>query len=1068
MLSASITTLASFNGFDGSSPAGDLFLSGSTLYGTTRGSANGGPEIFSLPTAGGTPSIVPSSGGVPSPAVLSGGTLFGVDIFGGLSGDGDVLSMPFSGGTPVTLGSFNGTNGAYPTSLIVSGNTIYGTTEADQNIPAEIFSLPTSGGTPTVLASFDATTEGTLLPGLILSGTTLYGTASGGGAGDGEVFSLPTTGGTPTLLGSFGSANEYPSGDLVLSGQTLYGTADEGGLSPGDYDGEVFSLPVSGGTPTLLAPLDNMDGSGLIVSGSTLYGTAQYSGSSSFDGAVFSVPMAGGNATVMALTSDADGSGPNSLILSGSTLYGTTASVDGAPYGGTVFSLPVTATAAGLRVLSDPANLTVDSGAAASFTATAQGSPTPTTQWYVEPAGTSTFTAIAGATSSSYELTSTTGSESGNQYEAVFTNSHGSVTSTPAELSVLSTPSTIASFDGNNGQSPSAIVVSGSSIYGVTSGGGANGDGEVFSVPVAGGTPSMLASFGSTDAGPIDLILSGNTLYGMTLASGSSGTATVFSLPISGGTPTVLASFSVAGEIQPGELVLSGNTLYGAVNNIGSGGFDIFSLPVAGGTPTVLTTTSEEAYISSLTVSGGVIYACEATYGDAGGFLISVPVGGGVTTFLAGLAADGDGQRATSLVVSGNTLYGSTEYSIGEGDEDGGDQEIFSMPTSGGRFAGLYNIGIEGYATDLSLSNGTLYGAMTQAGQDYAFSLPASGGTPALLAQLSSVPSDLILSGGALYGTLPRGGANGDGEVFSVPLETTPVAPASSTISLTSSHVPVYQGQHVTLTATVAAAGGAAGIPTGTVTFYDDGKAISTPLTLTGGTASFTDTTLPIGSDSITATYSGDANFASASTASALIATVRAGPAGTTHSPAPPTIMGATNSASTHGYTIAASVIGTDSGPGGAAGLTYTWTAIQLPAGAKRPTFNVNGTNAASSIIARFSKDGGYILKCEVKNASGEFVTTDVSVTVNQKATSLKIEPHDARIAADGTRQFTGTVLDQFGHPMRTAQNLTYLVTSGHGSISSTGLFGGTPIAGPVTIEVKADDLISTVGLVVG
>jgi autotransporter-associated beta strand protein len=281
-------------------------------------------------------------------------------------------------------------------------------------------------------------------------------------------------------------------------------------------------------------------------------------------------------------------------------------------------------------------------------------------------------------------------------------------------------------------------------------------------------------------------------------------------------------------------------------------------------------------------------------------------------------------------------------------------------------------------------------------------------------------------------------------------------------LTVTSSHVPVYQGQHVTLTATVAAADEATGTPTGTVTFYDDGAEIGSAQTLTNGSASFNDTTLPIGSNSITATYSGDANFASVSTPSALIATVRPTSTSTT-----PTIVSATASASTHGYTIGATVIGADTGPGGAAGLTYTWTAVHLPSGAKLPTFNVNGTNAASNIIARFSKDGGYVLQCEVKNAAGNAVTADVLVTVSQKPTSLKIEPHAAHVAKDATLQYAGTVLDQFNRPMRTAQTLTYLVASGPGSISSTGLFSATSLAGAVTIEVEADDLTGTVGAII-
>jgi autotransporter-associated beta strand protein len=278
-----------------------------------------------------------------------------------------------------------------------------------------------------------------------------------------------------------------------------------------------------------------------------------------------------------------------------------------------------------------------------------------------------------------------------------------------------------------------------------------------------------------------------------------------------------------------------------------------------------------------------------------------------------------------------------------------------------------------------------------------------------------------------------------------------------ATISLTSSHLPVYQGEHVTLKATIAASG----TPTGTVTFYDGGKAIGTA-SLGGTAATFNDTTLPVGFDSITATYSGDANLASATTASSLVASVRA-----FHPGAIPTITTATSTASTNGRTIVLSVTGADSGPGGAAGLRYTWTAIHLPGGAKVPTFSHNGINAAQDVLAEFTKAGGYILRCETKNAAGNAATTDISVIVSQTATAMRIEPHHAHTAENSTLQYRATVRDQFNHLMRTDQTIAFRIASGVGSISPAGLFSAGSIAGPVEIEVESDGLATTVYAVV-
>ena len=54
-----LTTLFSFNETNGNQPHGNLTLSGSTLYGTTKdGGANGPGSVFSIPVTGGTPTTL--------------------------------------------------------------------------------------------------------------------------------------------------------------------------------------------------------------------------------------------------------------------------------------------------------------------------------------------------------------------------------------------------------------------------------------------------------------------------------------------------------------------------------------------------------------------------------------------------------------------------------------------------------------------------------------------------------------------------------------------------------------------------------------------------------------------------------------------------------------------------------------------------------------------------------------------------------------------------------------------------------------------------------------------------
>ena len=84
------------------------------------------------------------------------------------------------------------------------------------------------------------------------------------------------------------------------------------------------------------------------------------------------------------------------------------------------------------------------------------------------------------------------------------------------------------------------------------------------------------------------------------------------------------------------------------------------------------------------------------------------------------------------------------------------------------------------------------------------------------------------------------------------------VTKATTSVALTSSLNPAAIGQSVTFTATVTGAFG--GASTGTITFKQGTKVLNTA-TLSANSAIFTTSTLAVGSDSITASYSGDTNF---------------------------------------------------------------------------------------------------------------------------------------------------------------------------------------------------------------
>jgi uncharacterized repeat protein (TIGR03803 family) len=349
------------------------------------------------------------------------------------------------------------------------------------------------------LASFNGSNGQSLEGGVALSGTTLYGAARSGGANfEGTVYSVPLSGGSPTVLASFNVTNgAHPVGNLLVAGNTLYGTTEIGGTGG---SGTVYSLPITGGVPTVLTSFNqNTTGydplAGVVTMGNTLYGVTHNGGSSlTTQGTVYSVPTTGGAVTTLATFSSLTGSSPTGgLIESGNTLFGAT-STGGANGGGTLYSLPI----------------------------------------------------IGG------------------------------------------TPTVLASFNSVNGNlgindygSPVGdLLLVGSTLYGTTGGDGIHNYGTVFSVPVSGGTPTILGIFdGSGGRDPSGgLLLLGNTLYGTTLGGGSRSVGTFFSVPLTGGTPTVLASFGGASGIEPnGELLLVENTFYGTTSG---GNGTVFSITV--------------------------------------------------------------------------------------------------------------------------------------------------------------------------------------------------------------------------------------------------------------------------------------------------------------------------------------------------------------------------------------------------------------------------------------------------------------------------------------------------------
>ncbi|MFF1956030.1 Ig-like domain-containing protein, partial [Streptomyces sp. NPDC058220] len=103
---------------------------------------------------------------------------------------------------------------------------------------------------------------------------------------------------------------------------------------------------------------------------------------------------------------------------------------------------------------------------------------------------------------------------------------------------------------------------------------------------------------------------------------------------------------------------------------------------------------------------------------------------------------------------------------------------------------------------------------------------------------------------------------NGDGNftASTSPTITTTVTKANTSTLLTSAPDPSVFGQTKILTATVTATAPGAGTPTGTVSYFDGATLLGTS-TLSGGVATFSVSTLSVGTHSLTAVYNGSSSF---------------------------------------------------------------------------------------------------------------------------------------------------------------------------------------------------------------
>ena len=245
----------------------------------------------------------------------------------------------------------------------------------------------------------------------------------------------------------------------------------------------------------------------------------------------------------------------------------------------------------------------------------------------------------------------------------------------------------------------------------------------------------------------------------------------------------------------------------------------------------------------------------------------SILLGNGDGTFKPGVAyPTGVGGNPLSVVVgdfNGDKIpdlaigdYQTQEVSILLGNGDGSFQAVKQYPTGANPssivaadFNGDGKLDLALTSTPLGSSQGNLVSVLPGNGDGTfgAFSLFGAG-----YLSYSAAVGDFNGDGTPDLAT-----ANGGSNTVSVLLNTRGTA-----ITVSSSGNPAVYGQSVTVTATVAASVANGNSPTGTVTLKNGSTVIGTGH-LASGMASVGPVTLPVGTNSLSAVYSGDSNYQS-------------------------------------------------------------------------------------------------------------------------------------------------------------------------------------------------------------
>jgi uncharacterized repeat protein (TIGR03803 family) len=223
-----------------------------------------------------------------------------------------------------------------------------------------------------------------------------------------------------------------------------------------------------------------------------------------------------------------------------------------------------------------------------------------------------------------------------------------------------------------------SLVLVGSKLYGGTS--GSTAFGAVFRINTDGTGYEVLHNFDGADGGGcFSLLLSGSTLYGVSQPAGGNGVCAIFRINTDATGYVVLQSFEEDGNgnpVYPYALTLSGSTLYGATEAGGANDSGmIFKIKTDGtGFEDLYDADGGAYFYTSLALLGSTLYggACNNIFRintDGTGYEVMHNFSGGAK----------DGAYPDFLVKSGSKLYGLTSGGGSAGNGGYGYGTMFSL-----------------------------------------------------------------------------------------------------------------------------------------------------------------------------------------------------------------------------------------------------------------------------------------------------------------------------------------------------------------------------------------------------